>query len=594
MELRVNWDLDTIFQGGSNSTEFADFINTLATDFGNLEGAGLPGKLTDDTRPAWVNLIQALYEIGARLREAGSFGHCLVSQDVNDDKAAQLLAQIDQLGTRLGTLWTQLAAIAAQQDAQAWTKLATDPRLRDVSFHLNEERKIAGMKMSLEMETLANELGADGYHAWDRLYGVMSGLKQVTFNNEPMSLGQLQNLYADSPERQVRQSAFRVFEESWTDLARNCALALNHQAGFRLTLYKHRQWDSVLIEPLLENRLRAETLETMWGVVDAKSTRLIDYFKAKAKLLGLNRLSWFDLSAPVGEITKSYSYAEAADFVVEHIRHFNPDIADYCRMAVDDCWVEAENRPGKRAGAYCASFPLSQQSRVFMTYNGSYNGILTLAHELGHGYHSWVMRDLPFGARRYTMSVAETASTFNETVIRDASLNAAADDQERLSILGTKLSDATIFLMNIRARFEFELAFFSQRQHKQLSVDELNELMLSAQMTAYKDSLAAYHPLFWASKLHFYITRAPFYNFPYTFGYLFSNGVYAQALAEGAAFRDSYIALLRDTGSMTTEALAKTHLGVDLTRPEFWETAVDRVLADVDRFVALVEILAHD
>jgi oligoendopeptidase F len=142
--------------------------------------------------------------------------------------------------------------------------------------------------------------------------------------------------------------------------------------------------------------------------------------------------------------------------------------------------------------------------------------------------------------------------------------------------------------MNIRARFDFELAFFEQRARKHLSVDELSELMVSAQKRAYKNGLARYHPLFWASKLHFYITQAPFYNFPYTFGYLFSNGVYAQAQAEGAAFHDRYVALLRDTGSMTTEGLARTHLGVDLTQPEFWETAVDRVLADVDEFTALV------
>jgi oligoendopeptidase F len=260
-------------------------------------------------------------------------------------------------------------------------------------------------------------------------------------------------------------------------------------------------------------------------------------------------------------------------------------------MAIDQSWIEAEYRPGKRAGAYCTSLPLKKQSRIFMTYNGSYNGMLTLAHELGHGYHSWVMFDLPYGARRYAMSVAETASTFNETVVREASLKATAAEQEQLSILGTKLNDATSYLMNIRARFDFELAFFKERAKKNLSVDELSELMVSAQKRAYKEGLADYHPLFWASKLHFYITRAPFYNFPYTFGFLFSNGVYAQALAEGRSFQERYMALLRETGSMTTEDLAKTHLGVDLTRPEFWETAVERVLAEVDPFVRLVDRL---
>jgi oligoendopeptidase F len=187
------------------------------------------------------------------------------------------------------------------------------------------------------------------------------------------------------------------------------------------------------------------------------------------------------------------------------------------------------------------------------------------------------------------MSVAETASTFNESIVNDASLKAAADDQERLSLLASRLNDAAAFLMNINARYIFETNFFEQRAKKSLSVNELSELMVSSQKQAFKDGLADYHPLFWASKLHFYVTGAPFYNFPYTFGYLFSNGVYAQALAEGPSFADNYIALLRDTGSMNTEDLARTHLGVDLTQPEFWENAVDRALADVDEFVTLAD-----
>jgi pepF/M3 family oligoendopeptidase len=339
------------------------------------------------------------------------------------------------------------------------------------------------------------------------------------------------------------------------------------------------------------NRLQAETLEAMWSVVDDKSAKLLDYFAAKAKLFGLEKLSWFDVDAPVGQVTQAFTYADAANFVVDNIRPFNTDIADFCRMAIDRQWVEAEDRPGKRAGGYCTGLPLSRQSRIFMTYNGSYNGMLTLAHELGHAYHGWVMRDLPYGARRYTMGVAETASTFNETAVRDASLKAVAGDHDRLSILDTNLNTAASFLMNIRARFDFETAFFEQRAKKNLSVDELNEVMVSAQKTAFKDGLVDYHPLFWASKLHFYFTRAPFYNFPYTFGYLFSNGVYAQALAEGPAFKERYIALLRATGAMTTEDLAKTHLGVELTKPEFWQTALDRVLSDVDEFVGLVDKL---
>ena len=588
MTINVNWDLDSIFAGGSESSELTDFLAQLAADFSAIEATSHLDTLTEQTQAVWVAVIHTMYDLGARLNQAGSFIGCLVSQDVKDDKALQLMGQVDSLSARLGTLWTQQTAIFAQQNDDAWKRLLIATELKTVAFHLNEERTKAGQRMDPALETLANELATDGYHAWDRLYGVISGEKEVEFDGKPLSLGQLQSRFMDDPSREVRRRAFDLFESVWGELAKPCALALNYQAGFRLTLYKYRGWESVLKEPLINNRFSQETLEAMWGVIDAKSAKLLDYFRAKAKLFGVNKLSWFDVEAPVGEVTKTFTYEGAADFVVDNIRRFNPDIADYCRMAIDHRWIEAENRPGKRAGAYCTGLPLIGQSRIFMTYTGSYNGMLTLAHELGHGYHGWTMRDLPYGARRYAMSVAETASTFNELIVTNASLEAAETDQERLSILGTKLNDAASLLMNIRARFDFEKEFFKQRTTKQLSVDDLSALMLEAQKTAYKDGLDRYHPLFWASKLHFYITRAPFYNFPYTFGFLFSNGLYAQAMAEGPAFRDRYIALLRDTGSMTTEALAQTHLGLDLTKPDFWETAVDRVLADVDKFVALV------
>jgi pepF/M3 family oligoendopeptidase len=581
------WNLESIFPGGSRSTDFADFLAQLAADFERAEAAALPAPLTPATELAWLTAIETLYGLGQRLHQAGAFVECLVAQNVHDDPAMQLEATIGQLSGRLGTLWTNLSAAMSRQDDTAWARLLNQPMLKPVAFHLNEERDEARQKMPPEMEALVNELAVDGYHAWDRLYGLTSGTKQVEFAGQPLSLGQLQSKMYDDPDPAVRRDAFNLFESAWTDIAKPCAAALNNQAGFRLTLYKHRGWDSVLKEPLQNNRLSAQTLETMWAVVDAKNSKLLDYFAAKARLLGIDQLGWTDVHAPLGQTSRTFTYAEAAAFVVDHLRRFNPDMGDFAQMAVDQRWVEAEDRPGKRAGGFCTGFPLSQQSRIFMTFTGSFDGLLTLAHELGHAYHSWVMRDLPPGAQRYAMSVAETASTFAEEVVRDAALQSAAGPAEKLSLFSAKLNDAASFLMDIRSRYGFETAFFRERAKKTLSVDELSALMLDAQQHAFKNGLTRYHPLFWASKLHFYITAAPFYNFPYTFGYLFSSGVYAQALAEGPAFKERYIALLRDTGRMTTEELARVHLGVDLTRPDFWEAAVDRVLANVDEFTAL-------
>lgn len=593
MNTNLNWDLESVFPGGSQSVALADFIEKLAHSLSKAVATDIPADLTANSQAAWVAALEDYFDIACRLRHAAAFTSCLVSQNVKDERALQIQAKLEEISSQLNSLSTKIAAIAAQQADEAWQRLLETPALKPIAFALNEEREEARQKMSAEMEALAGELATNGYHAWQRLYNITVGAKQLDFTidgqSRPMTLYQLQNTFDGHPDRTVRQQAFQLFEEGWAELATICAEALNQQAGYRLTWYKHRGWDSILQEPLQNNRITRQTLEAMWDVIARRSDKLCAYFQAKAKLLGLDALTWYDVGAPIGEQARTFSYEAAGDFIVDNFKGFDPAIADFSRMALANRWVEAEDRPGKRAGGFCTSLPLVGESRIFMTFDGSYGSMSTLAHELGHAYHGWVMRDLPFGARRYTMSLAETASTFNQLVVVDASLNVAENKAERLSLLNQKLDEAVSFLMNIRARFDFERAFFKQRPHGHLSISDLSEMMVTAQKTAYQHGLAddGYHPLFWASKLHFYITRAPFYNFPYTFGYLFSNGVYQQALEEGATFGERYVALLRDTGSMNTEQLAQTHLGVDLTQPDFWEAAVGRVLADVDTFVEL-------
>jgi len=230
-----------------------------------------------------------------------------------------------------------------------------------------------------------------------------------------------------------------------------------------------------------------------------------------------------------------------------------------------------------------------KQSRIFMTYNGTFENLLTLAHELGHAYHQWVVREKPLFSQNYPMPLAETASIFSETLVVDAALEKVSDIQEKLMLLDQKLQAAYTMFCDIHCRFIFDKMFYSERAKGIVQKDRLKEMMLEAQKKAFGDLMDpdGFHDLFWCSKLHFYITDSPFYNFPYTFGYLFSGGVYDRARKEGSAFASKYRELLADTGCMQTEDLAQKHLGVDLTRKDFWVDAVNRSLSDVDTFVKL-------
>ena len=589
----INWNLDTIFEGGSQSESLAMFINEMAELVAKVEKIELPPELNEKTQPVWVHAIQATYDVLARLWQASAFAHCLVAQDTNDTLADQVLAHIDEYHARYRALIARLSHASAQQNDDVWQVLLEDEAIHPTTFFLNNQRTLGRKK------TLVEELAKDGYHAWQRVYNNMVGAKKIEFEENGqvklMSVGQLQDKYMHASSRESRKKAFNAYSNAWQELAPICAMSLNNQAGFRLTMYRHRGWDSVLSEPLRNNHLTRQTLDTMWSVVAEKSHKLLDFMSAKAKLLGIDRLAWFDLIAGIGQAEREFTFAEAGDFIVDGMRSVDNNLADYCRMALDKEWVEAENRSTKRQGGFCTSFPLTKESRIFMTFDGSFDSLLTLAHELGHGYHHWVMRDLPVGDRIYGMNLAETASIFNELVTTDAALRNAKSDMESLIILNEKLSNAITYLMNIKARFDFETAFFAKRAEKQLSIDELSELMLSAQKGAFHHAMPEndYLPLFWAAKLHFYNTQTPFYNFPYTFGFLFSQGTYWQALKMGADFSKQYIALLEDTGRMDTETLARKHFGVDLTQPSFWEEAVDHILKDVDTFVALADKISE-
>ncbi|MGI6149527.1 MAG: M3 family oligoendopeptidase, partial [Limnochordia bacterium] len=513
------------------------------------------------------------------------------AQDVKDVEAQRLNAEVQKFRAELSSIMDCAAEAMLKVDQAEWETIMTHPRLKEVEFALNELRSQAQERMPAELEGLANALAVDGYHAWGEFYNSkIVGRMTIPIEREgriaEMSVGQVANLFA-SPDRSLRQQAFEKYEAAWAEVSELCGAALNHLAGFRLSLYKARGWDSILHEPLMINRMTQDTLEAMWTVVEQRKSRLLDYLKAKSSLLGLEGLDWFDVSAPVGQNQKTYTYAEAAQFVIDQFGKFSTGMAELAERALRERWVEAEDRPGKRPGAFCTTFPEAKESRIFMTFSGSADNMFTLAHELGHAYHSSVLKDeAPFN-QRYAMGVAETASTFAEQVVADAAVRAAQSREERLALLNNKLEQAVAMFMNIHARFIFETRFYERRRKGLVSVEELNQLMEDAQREAYVQGLESYHPHFWASKLHFYITGVQFYNFPYTFGYLFSQGIYARALAEGPRFAEDYKRLLQDTGRMTVEELARTHLGEDLTKPDFWERAVEISLADVDQFLAL-------
>ena len=475
--------------------------------------------------------------------------------------------------------------------------LAADQWLVRNRFFLEQRQKNAALRLPRNEELLAADLAVDGLHAWGRLYDRLSSDLRV----QVMERGELVakspgQIRFDVPERSVRENNFFAAAKAWKTIADSCADALNHIAGARLTLYRRLELRDHLDMPLHRNRMSRETLDAMWQAVSDRKAMLLKYLAKKAELLGLERLAWYDVSAPLPAANSPGKDAEigfdaGADRVIRTFAAFSPPLGDFARHAFKSRWVESENRGGKRQGAFCTGFPTRGESRVFMTYTNTDDNVSTLAHELGHAYHSWVLRDQPLFLQDYPMNLAETASTFAEAVLAEQRLCDAATHAERVSILDHALGDAVAYLMNIHARFIFEENFHRERLGGELTAARLSELMLAAQKEAYLNGLAddGWYPDFWVSKLHFYISGLPFYNFPYTFGYLLSTGLYSLAGQEPTDFPDRYRQLLVATGCHEAEAAVQSTFGYDLRQPDFWNMSLDVIERRVDQFLLLAD-----
>ena len=594
MTYSLNWDLDSIFSGGSDSPALNERLEQLEKQINTYYQSVNQWDHSVSTNDELTTLIKQQETITEGFSQCNSYITALLSANVKDTQAKLLSGKLYALLPRWQSADTILSKKFAEISDNNWQTLLQTDEFSLIAFRMNEIRRDGHRLLSEAEENIINTLSLDGLNAWSSHYDTIVGTIVIPFEENgkvtDLSAGQAFNKMMGDPDPLVREKLFIAWEKAWQEKTSLLSDTLNHLDGFRLSTYKLHGMNDYLQKPLEYNRLKKETLDVMWATIQKNKQPLVDYLTRKANLFGKEKMEWQDQDAPIilGDLKeKTFTFDEAASFIIENFQKFSPKMATFAQSAFEKSWIEAEDRPGKRPGGYCTELPETQESRIFMTYSNSVNEVATLAHELGHAFHSSVMWDLPALNRDYAMNVAETASTFAELIVADATLKAAKTKEEKINLLDTKLQNALAMFMNIHSRFIFENRFYSARQEGLVSEEEITQMMVEAQKEGYHDALATYHPHFWAAKLHFFIDDVPFYNFPYTFGYLFSLGIYAYANKKGTSFEQEYIELLRDTASMTTEELAQKHLGVDLTKPDFWQAGIDMVLEDINSFMTL-------
>lgn len=463
--------------------------------------------------------------------------------------------------------------------------LAQSQLAREHEYALRRAKMQAVHLMTQGEEALAAELNISGGTAWARLHGNVTSQLSVALETRgkelPMSV--VRNLAYDA-DQAVRQRAYRAELAGWERVALPLAAALNSIKSEVLVVAQKRRWESPLDASLFANSIDRRTLDAMLSAARAAFPDFRRYLRAKAHALGLQRLAWYDLFAPVGTGSRVWEFDEAASFIIEQFGSYSSRLSDFAARAFREHWIDAEPRPGKRDGASCV-WLRAYESRILANFKPTFAGVSTLAHELGHGYHNLNLAQRTALQRTHPMTLAETASIFCETIIRQAALR-QADEQEQVVMLEAALQGTCQVVIDISSRFLFEERVFEKRRQRELAIEEFNTLMVEAQRETYGDELAELHPYMWAVKQHYYNTNRSYYNYPYMFGQLFGLGLYARYQQNPEEFKRGYDELLSSTGMADAATLA-ARFEIDLRSEEFWRASLDIIKSDIERFEAL-------
>jgi len=581
------WDLEVFFPG-LDSSDFRDAVQEIKTALVELETlfvtAGIEGSKPSggDSVQDFDEVVGKWNELSTKLRFVNAFITGQVTTDSRNEAALASASEMDPVLARARRLGKSLTAWLGRQnidDLVGKSEIAKAHR-----FTLEKAKTDARHLMSSVEESLVSELEMTSVIAWGKLHGNITSQLEVDFEGEKVPMSVIRSLAYD-PSRERRRAAYEAELAAWQTVQIPLSAAMNSIKGEAGLLSRKRGWNSPIDEACDACNMDRGTLDAMMSAAHDSFPMFRRYFRAKARALGAERLPWFDLFAPVGEETRQWVFDEAAGFVTESFGEYSPKLADFAARTFRERWTDAEPRPGKRDGAYCMSVR-GDESRILMNFKPSFGSVSTLAHELGHAYHNVCLSTRTPMQRATPMTLAETASIFCETIIRQAVLkNGAPADQ--LAVLEASLQGSSQVVVDITSRFLFEKGVFEKRAQRELSARELCDLMEQSQLDTYGEGLdpAFLHSYMWAVKPHYY--GRSFYNFPYMFGLLFGLGLYEIYEKDPESFKGRYDELLSSTGMADAATLADG-FGIDIRTPGFWAGSLRQVERDVDRFESLI------
>ena len=583
--MKTNWDL-TVFYKDFDDPEFKDDLARLPKEIDAFTAA-IAAPAEDEVKKL-VSLVHQEEALSNLFERLSLMIELTLSVDANNKAANAAMAPLMRavMGSSLASnAFSRYLASLENLDAI----IDADDELKARAFALREAAEDAKHQLPEALEKPVLKMQLSGGEAFSQLRDKLDATLLVDYAGKQIPLSAVRALAYDG-DADTRRRAYEAELASYKKIELPMSFCLNNLKAEGETMAALKGYKGVLDMALAHSRMDEKTLEAMWTAIREALPELREYFKAKGRLLGHeNGLPFYDLFAPVGQSTRTYTVEEARALLLDLFGKFCPEMGEMMRTAFDEGWIDMYPREGKSGGAFCSGYYAKNISRVMTNFAGSASDVSTLAHELGHAFNNRMLHHKPIMMTETPMPLAETASTFNETLLISQLLKTATPEEE-LTLLDSCLTEQTQTMVDIYSRFLFEQKVVAAQADHALDVDELKETMLWAQEQSYGDGLDPEyrHPYMWACKSHYYSTGVHFYNFPYAFGGLFARGLYARYEKEGEAFVSVYCDLLSRFGSDTI-ANVTASVGIDVTTPDFWREAVESVLVQVRRFVELAD-----
>ncbi|MEG0309097.1 MAG: M3 family oligoendopeptidase [Clostridium sp.] len=587
----MNWDLNGIypsFNSESFKNDIDSYNNSVITitswaneNFSNTKNASVKLEKFLRLNNEYINLYLRLY----------CYTYLLISIDGDNTEAMDMLDELDKKNDELVksfSIFTKWLSSIDNLDEV----ICSSAYILEHKFYLYEIYANSKYVLSEREETLITKIKSRGSRAWNRLYRetVSATSINIKVNGEVknLSFNELKNM-AYEKDSTLRKVAAKAEKSAGKKISQIVCPCINEISGEAITICDMKGYQSVIHKVLIDSRMNDEILHVMMDVLKENLPIFHKYYTVKGNLLGhKSKVPFYDVYATIGNGNGKISYLDSKNLIISSFKTFSDELSDFAKRTFDERWIDAE--PSATKGSYGLSvdiFPI-KESRIMTNFSGNYVDVTVLAHEIGHAYHSYCLRDEQLLNTNYPTPIAETASIFCETIINKVLIN-TVQPENKIMILEKSISDVAYYIVEMYGRYLFECELFEKRKEGILSVEELNEIMKKSMKQAYGDVIdeKTINPYSWVNNISFYMAGNEFLNFPYTFGVLFSKGLYADYLKNGKDFVEGYDKFLKSTSKNNIADIAK-FMNIDLYSHDFWEGAFKIIDQDIENFISEV------